>query len=199
MGMRPAQRYPDLFLKMVQNLQVGEVSNPEQSGAGFHVLKLLAKKETSQMTVTQTRSSHILLSLSDSLSESQAKNRLLAFKTQIEQNQTSFEALAKQHSTDSSASDGGDLGWARPGQFVREFEAAMNQLAVGQLSLPVVSQFGVHLIKVTDRRDVPISEREQREIVRAELIDRKSELAYQAWIAENRNRAFVEYRNETPP
>jgi peptidyl-prolyl cis-trans isomerase SurA len=197
MGLRSAQRYPDLFAQTAQNLKVGELSDPVQSGAGLHILKLLARQSTSLATVTQTRARHILLPISKDLTEAQAVSRLNALKGQIELKQTSFIATAKDHSTDSSASQGGDLGWASPGMFVPEFEKVMNGLAIGELSKPTVSRFGVHLIEVVERKEVQVSQRERRGAVREQLLAKKSAEAYALWLTETRQRAFVEYRNQT--
>ena len=198
MGMRPAGRYPELFAQTAQNLKVGELSEPVQSGAGLHVLKLLARQSTNSAVVTQTRARHILLPISKDLTEAQAINRLNALKGQIELKQSSFIALAKDHSTDSSASQGGDLGWASPGMFVPEFEKTMNALAIGEVSAPFVSRFGVHLMEVTDRRDVQVSQRDRRAALREQLLAKKSAEAYTVWLAETRQRAYVEYRNQSP-
>ena len=109
--------------------------------------------------------------------------------------QASFEDLARQHSQDGSARQGGDLGWVSPGQFVPEFEQAMNALQPGEMSPPVVSRFGVHLIRLDERRQAVLSEREQRDIARDLLREQKSDEAIQSWTDEVRNRAFVEYRD----
>jgi peptidyl-prolyl cis-trans isomerase SurA len=199
MGLRNAERYPELFVQIVKSLKVGEISAPTKSDAGFHVLKLIARKDSIQAMMTQSRVRHILLPVSKELSEAQAKNRIRAFKNQIELKQNTFAALAKDHSTDGSAAQGGDLGWTAPGVFVPEFEAVMNALAIGQLSEPLVSRFGVHLIEVTDRKEMAIPEREQREQIKAQLRERKAAEAYGLWVAETRNRAYVEYRNELRP
>jgi peptidyl-prolyl cis-trans isomerase SurA len=130
------------------------------------------------------------------MTETQAIQRLKALKNQIELKQTSFIAAAKDHSTDSSAAQGGDLGWASNGMFVPEFEQTMNKLAIGELSEPFASRFGVHLMEVTDRREVAVSEREQRAAVREQLKGKRAAEAYQLWVAETRNRAYVEYRNQ---
>lgn len=196
MGLRAAERYPELFVQTVKPLRVGEVSDPIKSDAGFHVLKLVARKDSIQAMMTQSRVRHILLPVSKELNEAQAKNRIRAFKNQIELKQNTFAALAKEHSADGSAAQGGDLGWAAPGVFVPEFETVMNALAIGQLSEPLVSRFGVHLIEVTDRKEVAIPEREQREQIKAQLRERKAAEAYGLWVAETRNRAYVEYRRE---
>jgi peptidyl-prolyl cis-trans isomerase SurA len=196
LGMRSIDRYPELFAPSIQSLSVGQTSEPIQSDAGFHILKVLAKKDSVQATMTQSKVRHILLPLSTELNEAQAKNRIRAFKNQIELKQNTFQSLAKDHSTDGSAAQGGDLGWVAPGVFVPEFEAAMDALPIGQLSEPLVTRFGVHLIEVTDRKEVLIPEREQREQIRAQLRERKAAEAYGLWVTETRNRAYVEYRNE---
>jgi peptidyl-prolyl cis-trans isomerase SurA len=138
-----------------------------------------------------------LLPISKDLTEAQAVSRLNALKGQIELKQTSFIATAKDHSTDSSAAQGGDLGWASPGMFVPEFEKVMNGLAIGELSKPTVSRFGVHLIEVVERKEVQVSQRERRGAVREQLLGKKSAEAYALWLTETRQRAFVEYRNQT--
>lgn len=195
-GLRPVERYPSLFADAVQALKVGEIASTVQSGAGLHVLKLLEKKISSASTVTQTRARHILLPVSKELTEAQAINRLIAIKNKIDFKQTTFADAARDHSTDGSAAQGGDLGWAGPGMFVPEFERTMNKLAIGGVSDPVVSRFGVHLIEVTDRKDVVMSEREQRAAIRDQLRAQKAGEAYTLWVAETRSRAYVEYRNQ---
>ena len=111
----------------------------------------------------------------------------------------SFEAVAREQSQDGSAREGGDLGWASPGQFVPEFEEAMNGLRPGEVSFPVVSRFGVHLIQVQERRQMRLTEREQREIVRGLVREKKSAEALQNWVQDLRSRAYVEYREAPQP
>ncbi len=198
MGLRSAERYPTLFVQGVQALNIGDVSNPLRSGAGFHILKVLEKKQSdlSGTTIVQTRARHILLRLSNDLTESAARNRLLSYKQRI-QSGTDFAEMAKQFSQDGSAPAGGDLGWASPGQFVPEFEEVMAQLKPGQISEPLVSRFGMHLIQVMERREAPLTLREQREMVRGQLREKKMEELYTAWVQELRGRAYVELRD--PP
>jgi peptidyl-prolyl cis-trans isomerase SurA len=105
--------------------------------------------------------------------------------------------VARELSQDGSAQEGGDLGWANPGMFVPEFEQAMNRLRPGQVAEPVVSRFGVHLIEVTDRRNAPMSEQEQRTLARSALREKKLDEAYTTWVEEIRGRAYVEMRE--PP
>lgn len=196
MGLRPAGRYPQLFVDATQNVAVGGVAGPIRSGAGFHVLKVLEKKRAGMpgSTVTQTRARHILLRPSGQLTEAAALAQLQDFKRRIASGQADFAALAREHSQDGSGKDGGELGWAAQGQFVPEFEDRMNALATGQVGDPVVSRFGVHLIQVLERRTTVLSPKEQREAVRARLREKKLDEAYSTWAQELRGRAYVEYR-----
>ncbi len=198
MGLRAADRYPSLFVESTQALRTGEISEPVQSGAGFHILKVLDKKqsEMSSTMLVQTRARHILLRIGNELTEAAARSRLLTYKQQIQAG-TDFATLARQFSQDGSASAGGDLGWASPGQFVPEFEQVMARLRPGQVSDPLVSRFGVHLIQVMERREAPMTVREQREMVRNQLREKKLEELYANWVTELRGRAYVELRE--PP
>jgi peptidyl-prolyl cis-trans isomerase SurA len=198
MGLRPASRYPSLFVDNLQTAKVGDIVGPLRSGAGFHVLKVLEMRQDAQaMVITQTRARHILLRSSAQLTSAQAQAQLAQLKQKITSGQTSFAAAARELSQDGSAMSGGDLGWVSPGQFVPEFEQVMNRLRPNQMSDPLVSRFGVHLIEVTDRRDVPVSERDQREMARGQLREKKLEEAYSTWQEGVRGRAFVEMR-DTP-
>jgi peptidyl-prolyl cis-trans isomerase SurA len=198
MGLRPADRYPSLFIDSTQNLNKGEVSDPVRSGAGFHILKVLDKKqsEMSNTLIVQTRARHILLRTGSELSEAAARNRLVTYKQRVQAG-TDFADLARQFSQDGSAAAGGDLGWASPGQFVPEFEEVLTSLRPGQISDPLISRFGAHLIQVMERREIPLSVREQREMVRTQLREKKIEELYAAWVEELRGRAYVELRD--PP
>jgi peptidyl-prolyl cis-trans isomerase SurA len=200
LGLRTADRYPTLFVDATRALAVGEVSALVRSGAGFHLLKVMERQDANlpPTAVTQTRSRHILLRPSAQLSEAAARDRLLAYRAQIQAGQADFAALARQHSQDGSAAQGGDLGWTSPGMFVPEFEQLMNRLAPGQVGEPLVSRFGVHLIEVLERRRVETSQREQREAVRGLLRDKKLEEAYLLWAQDQRSRAYVELRELAP-
>lgn len=194
-GLKPASRLPDIFLEVVRPLGSGEVAPALlRSGAGFHILKLVARNEGKATHATQTHARHILLRPSPQLSEQAVRARLLDFKRQIDSGSRRFEDLAREHSADGSAASGGDLGWAAPGQFVPEFEEAMSRLPIGGVSDPVVSRFGVHLIQVIERRDVAIDSKQLREQARNALRERKFEAAYSEWVRELRDRAYVELR-----
>jgi peptidyl-prolyl cis-trans isomerase SurA len=198
-GMKSPDKLPELFVQSVTGLAPGEVRNAVvESAAGFHVIKLLERQNPGDGSkVTETRARHILLRPSERLPAQVAAQRLMEFKRAIEAGRAKFEDLAKEHSEDGSAPQGGDLGWAAPGQFVPEFEDAMSSLAVNGMGEPVQSRFGLHLIQVLERRDVKVEPRQQREQARAQLREKKFEEAYKEWIADLRSRAFIELR-DTP-
>ncbi len=194
MGLRAANRYPTLFVDATKNLSVGDVTLV-RSGAGFHILKLVTKRASSVVTVTQTHPRHILLRPGGQLSQTTARAQLAEYKRQIEADKADFAKLAREHSQDASGPDGGDLGWVSQGMFVPEFEEVMNKLQPGQIADPMVSRFGVHLIQVLERREAPISERELRDMARNGLREKKFDETYQLWAQEVRGLAYVEYRD----
>ena len=195
LGLRRADRYPPAFVAATQNLTAGQVSEIVRSGAGFHILKVIEKKAPSQVrTAVQTHARHILLRPGPQLTQTAAVAQAADFKKRIDSGTATFQALAREHSQDGSAPQGGDLGWAGQGAFVPEFEEPMNRLADGQLSGPVVSRFGVHLIQVLERRRVELSEREVRESIRAQLKESRYEAAFTSWAQDIRANAFVELR-----
>ncbi len=198
MGLRPADRYPELFVQTTAQLAAGGVAAPVRSGAGFHVLKLIERnvQGLGNLTVQQTRARHILLRTGPQLAESTARERLEDLRKRITAG-LDFATAARDNSQDGSAREGGDLGWAVQGQFVPEFEEVMNALAPGQISQPLTSRFGVHLIQVQERRERKMNEREQREAARGALRERKLDDAFQTWAQDLRARAYVEYRE--PP
>jgi peptidyl-prolyl cis-trans isomerase SurA len=197
-GLRPVSRLPDVFVDAVRGLNSGEIT-PRllRSGAGFHVLKVIERKDGGGLRVTQTHARHILLRTSAELNADTAARRLNEYKRQIEGGSKRFEDIARQFSEDGSAASGGDLGWAAPGAMVPEFEEAMNKLPPGGLSAPVVSRFGVHLIQVLERRDVNVDPKQLREQARNVLREQKFESAYNEWAQDLRARAYVEMRE--PP
>jgi len=197
-GMRPVDRLPDLFARVAQGLKPGEIA-PEliRSGAGFHVLKVVDRRESGAFTVDQSRARHILLRPSAELSAEAAARRLLQFKRDILSRARTFEQLARENSEDGSAAQGGDLGWTAPGSFVPEFEEAMKALPVGGISDPVTTRFGLHLIQVVDRRQTTVDIRQLREQARNILREQKFEAAFTEWLRDLRSRAYIEYRE--PP
>lgn len=197
LGMRPADRLPELFVNAVAPLSPGQTA-PQllRSGAGFHVLKLIERREGG-LNVTQTRARHILLRPSSELSQAAAIARLAEMKQQVLSGSATFAQLARENSEDASAPQGGELGWASPGQFVPEFEQAMQKLEPNQISDPVVSRFGVHILQVLERRTQAVDRKQQRDIARNVLREQKFEAAYLDWSREVRARAYVEMRE--PP
>jgi peptidyl-prolyl cis-trans isomerase SurA len=197
MGSRSLDKYPDLFTEAIKGVKVGGISALVRSGAGFHILKVVARGEESGLTITQTRVRHIVLRPSAALNIDAAERRLLDFRQQIANGTKTFEELARQYSEDGSAQQGGDLGWASPGSFVPEFEEAMDKLPIAGLSMPVRSRFGVHLIQVLDRRDSTLEPKQVREQATNALREQKFDPAYAEWVADLRAKAFIEYRE--PP
>jgi peptidyl-prolyl cis-trans isomerase SurA len=196
MGLRSADRYPPLFVEATKNLRAGELAGPVRSPAGFHILKVIEKSQGGlpDAVVAQTHARHILLRLTPQLTEAAAIEKLAGFKKRIEAGQADFATLARENSQDGSAKEGGDLGWAPAGAFVPEFEKVMNSLAPNQVSDPLVSRFGVHLLQVLERREVPVSLRDQREMVRGVVREKKQEEALVRWAEDIRGRAYVEFR-----
>lgn len=200
-GWRAASRLPDLFVTSTRNLPAGAIAGPLRSPAGFHVLKVNDKRQAGMpsMSVTQTRASHILLRPSAQLTPEAAIARLSDFRQRITAGTASFEALARENSQDGSAANGGSLGWALPGQFVPEFEDAMSRLRPGEVSEPIVSRFGVHLIRVDERRNVQLDEKQQRERLRMVVREQKLREATELWARDVRSRAYVEMREDPQP
>jgi peptidyl-prolyl cis-trans isomerase SurA len=198
-GLRTADRYPPLFVQATQDLREGGISKVIRSGAGFHIVKVVEKRSRGLQgaKVVQNHARHILLRPGPQLSESAARAQLADYKKRIEAGQADFAQLAKDNSQDASARNGGDLGWANPGLFVPEFEETVNALKPGQISDPLVSRFGVHLIQLLERREAALGQREQRDLARGVVREKKLDEAYAIWAQDVRGRAYVEYRD--PP
>jgi len=201
LGWRSADRLPTLFLDAIKDVKVGDIAPVVRSPNGFHILKVLGRRNAVQAKLAgapqqQTHVRHILLRVSDASPEPEVRRRLEEFKARVQTGQIEFGSLARLHSLDPSGSRGGDLGWVYPGDTVPEFERAMNALKIGELSDPVQSPFGWHLIQVTERRTEPASAERARQRARQALRERKSDEAYQDWVRQLRDRTYVEYRIE---
>ncbi len=195
LGYRARDRLPELFLESVAALRNGEVGAVIKSPNGFHILKLIDRRGSgAKAAVNQTRVRHILIRPNELLSQEQARRRLADLKERIVNQAAQFADLARLQSNDGSASRGGDLGWVYPGDTVPEFEKAMNELKAGELSEPVQTQFGWHLIEVLERRTEDMSQDRVRQAARQALRERKADEAYQEWLRQLRDRAFVEMR-----
>ncbi|WP_255532507.1 peptidylprolyl isomerase [Polynucleobacter sp. UK-Kesae-W10] len=216
LGYRSPDRLPQLFYEAVRNTGGGQVANSVvKSPAGYHVLKVLdrralvagsspqqqaAPQDTAASTpqnimITQTLARHILLKNRPGLSDQDAERRLQGYRDQVRAKTADFGDLAKKYSEDGAAANGGSLGWMGPGDLVPEFELAMNRLQIGEVSNPVKTEFGWHLIQVLERRDAQLTVEKQREYARAAIRERKFEQAYQDWMRELRDTATVKILN----
>ncbi len=194
LGWRAPGRLPELFAEALAGMQPGAVSEPLRSPAGFHVVKLLGRRGAGDAApVTQTRARHILVKTNEIVSEEDARRRLQGLRERIAAG-ADFAELARLNSEDGTAARGGELGWVYPGDTVPEFERAMNALAPGELSPPVRTPFGFHLIQVQERRAADVSAERQRLQARLALRERKADEAYQDWLRQLRDRTYVELR-----
>ncbi len=200
LGWRNAERLPGLFAEAVASLKPGETTPILRSAAGFHIVRVIDRKGSGASgvpaQVQQTHARHILIKTSEVVSDADARRRLTDLRDRVVQGGASFADLARIHSADLSAAKGGDLGWIYPGDTVPEFEQAMDALKPGELSQPIQSPFGWHLILVEDRRVQDVSDERKRAAARNALRERKSDEAYQDWLRQLRDRAYVEYRSE---
>jgi peptidyl-prolyl cis-trans isomerase SurA len=199
MGTRPLDRLPALYADAVKKLKPGETSDILRSPAGFHIVTLIARQggggAKPVVALKQTRARHILIKVNELVSETEARRKLVALKERLD-NGADFAELARLHSNDLSAAKGGDLGWLYQGDTVPDFEKAMDRLTINQTSEPVQSPFGFHLIRVLERRTEDATAERQRLTARQVLRERKSDEAYQDWVRQMRDRAYVEYRAE---
>ncbi len=196
LGWRALDRLPTLFSDVVSKFKPGQISEILRSPAGYHIVKLIARRGGAQgndSRISQTHARHILIKTSEVINDAEARRRLVALKERLD-NGADFAELARTTSQDMSASKGGDLGWLYPGDTVPEFERVMDALAPGKVSDPVQSPFGWHLIQVVERRVQDASNERQRAAARAALRERKAEEVYQDWVRQVRDRAYVEIR-----
>jgi peptidyl-prolyl cis-trans isomerase SurA len=186
----------------VANLKPGEVSAIVKSGNGFHIVKLVDRRNASVAdkagapAVEQTHARHILIKVNQVVSAAEARRKLLELKERLDHKAATFEELAKLYSNDLSASKGGDLGWIYPGDTVPEFERAMNELKPGEVSQPIESPFGFHLIQVLERKTDDGSKERARLAARQAIRERKIEEASEDWLRQLRDRAYVEFRTD---
>ena len=198
LGWRPLDRLPGLFADAVRRMQPGETSPILRSAAGLHIVRLVERRgggDAAVQQLEQTRARHILIKTSEVLSDTDAETRLLAIRERVV-NGADFGDLAKASSADLSAAKGGDLGWLNPGDTVPEFERAMNALQAGEVSPPVRSPFGWHLIQVMERRVQDVTDERKRSAARQALRERKAEQAYEDWVRQLRDSTYVDYRLE---
>jgi peptidyl-prolyl cis-trans isomerase SurA len=194
LGWRAGARLPTVFAEQVRTMKPGDISPVLRSASGFHIVKLINKRGRNEgAIVDQTHARHVLVRVNELVSEADAKVKIDRVKDRLDSG-TKFEDVAKLNSEDASAAKGGDLGWLNPGDTVPEFQEAMDKLAINQISAPVRSSFGWHIVQVLERRKQDISAERQRSEAQLAIRQRKSEEAFQAWVREVRDRAYVEIR-----
>jgi peptidyl-prolyl cis-trans isomerase SurA len=198
LGWRTQDRLPALFAGALRGMKAGEVSEVLRSPAGFHILKLTERRDAAggDAPVTQTRVRHILIRTNEVVSESDARRRLDDILERVVNGRADFAEMARVHSDDASAGRGGELDWVYPGDTVPDFERAMQELKVNEISRPVRTPFGYHLIQVLERRAADMSPERRRLQARQALRERKSDEAFQEWLRQVRDRAYVELRLE---
>ncbi|MGH8713505.1 MAG: peptidylprolyl isomerase [Casimicrobiaceae bacterium] len=194
LGWRSGARLPTVFVDTVRDMKVGAVSGVLRSAAGFHIVKLLERRSKNEPTVVdQTHARHILIRVNELTSEAEAKAKIDRLKDRLDGG-ADFAELAKLNSEDASAAKGGDLGWLSPGDTVPEFEQAMDKLALHQVSAPVRTTFGWHLIEALERRRQDVTADRERNEAQLAIRQRKADEAFQDWVREVRDKAFVELR-----
>jgi len=197
MGWRAAERLPELYSAALQTMKPGEVSDVLRSPGGFHLLRLLDRRGAGAgRSVVQTLARHILIKTSEVVSEAEARRRLTELRERIVTGGADFAEIARLNSADASAAQGGNLGWIFPGDTVPEFERAMDALKPGEISQPVKSPFGWHLVQALERRTGGLPAERLRFLARQALRERKSDEAYQDWLRQLRDRTYVEIRLE---
>lgn len=194
LGWRKLEDMPSLFADVAPELDKGETSDPIRSPSGWHLVHMADRQGGGEQIVSQTRVRHILIRPSEILTPEEAREKVAELKSRIEAGED-FAELAREHSEDiGSATEGGDLGWTMPGQMVPEFEAAMNDTPVGELSEPVRSQFGWHLLEVLERREQDMSQQAMKNRAMEVLHQRKYEEELDAWLRKLRDEAFVDIK-----
>jgi peptidyl-prolyl cis-trans isomerase SurA len=196
LGWRTAARLPTIFVEAVRSMKKGDVSAVIRSPAGFHIVKLMDQRNRSAPTVVeQTHARHILVRANENVSDAEAHAKIERIRERIVGG-AKFEDQAKVNSDDASSTKGGDLGWLSPGETVPAFEKAMAGLKINEVSEPIRTPFGWHLIEVMGRRQQDVSKDRQRAQARQAITQRKSEELFQEFIRQTRDRAYVEYKSD---
>ncbi|MYM92026.1 molecular chaperone SurA, partial [Rugamonas sp. FT82W] len=199
-GWRQPERLPPVFAEALSKLKPGQVTPIIKSVGAFHILKAVDRRSLAEAqavaAVQQTHVRHILIKVTPTMSVADAKRKLTELKERLDNHAAKFEDLARLVSNDGSAAKGGDLGWLYPGDVTPEFEAAINGLKIGEVSQPVETSFGVHLIEVLERKSDDVSKERERNNARQAIRERKVEEAAESWQREVRDRAYVEFRTD---
>ena len=195
-GWKKEQELPELFNEQLAKINVGEITKPFKSPSGFHILKINEKKGITKkkVLIKQTKLSHIIIKQNEITPEEEILKRLNRFKNLIADGSKTFEDLAKQYSEDGSAADGGDLGWISPGTTLPLFQSTYEALSINDISDPINTTLGWHILKVTDRRDNDLTDESFKYSARIQLINQKTELIYKDWIKQLRDQSFIDIR-----
>ncbi|KAF7600907.1 MAG: molecular chaperone SurA [Candidatus Dactylopiibacterium carminicum] len=194
---RPLERLPSIFAERLPQMQKGDVSNILRSAAGLHVFKFVDVRDLapSKIEITQTHARHILIRTTDVRDPAEGRRRLADIANRI-RNGVDFAEMARVHSSDATAAKGGDLGWLSPGETVPEFERAMDALKPGEVSDVVESPFGWHVIQVLERKQVDVTQDRRKLEARNALRERKADEAFDDWLRQLRDSAYVEIKPE---
>lgn len=201
-GWRDPDRLPPIFASELRKLKPGQVTPVIRTNVGFHIIKLVDQRKLAeaqkadQAVVQQTHARHILLKITPTQSEDDARKKLAEIKQKIDSKQATFEDMARQYSNDGSASKGGDLGWLYPGDAMPEFENPMNALKPGEVSDVIKTPLGLHIVQVIERKTEDVSKEKERSAARQVLTDRKRQEALEDWSRQVRDRAYVEFRED---
>jgi len=196
LGWRTPARLPLVFVSALKDMQKGDVSPVLRSPGGFHIVKLNDTRGRNAPTVVeQTHVRHILVRVNETTSETEGKAKIDRVRDRIDTG-AKFADQARLNSEDASSSKGGDLGWVSPGDTVPEFEQAMNKLKIGEVSAPVRSPFGWHLIVVDERRTQDVSDARKRDSARAAIRARKADEQFSEFMRQVRDKAYVEYKTD---
>jgi peptidyl-prolyl cis-trans isomerase SurA len=201
-GWRDPNRLPQTFAAELVKLKPGQITPVLRTNVGFHILKVnnVRKPEATQQqeeaVVQQTHARHIMLKVTPTQTEADDRKKLLDLKAKIESKQASFEDLARQNSQDTYAAKGGDMGWVESGDVPAELETVMKSLKPGEISDPVKTPFGMHIVQVVERKSQDTSKDKERAAARQVLTERKRQEAMEDWARQVRDRAYVEFREE---
>jgi peptidyl-prolyl cis-trans isomerase SurA len=195
-GWKKDKDLPQLFNTQIAKINVGEITKPFKSPNGFHILKLNDKKgvKKKKVLIKQTKLRHIIIKQNEITPEEEIVKRLNRFRKLIIDGSHTFEDIAKKYSEDGSAADGGDLGWVSPGTTLPIFESTYNALNINEISNPINTPLGWHLMMVTDRRENDLTDESIKYGARVQLINQKTELIFRDWIKQLRDQSFVDIR-----
>ena len=194
LGWRKMAQLPGVFIEAVEKLEIDQVSEPIRSDAGYHLIKLYERKGGGEQLIEQHFARHILIKPNQIRDEATVVSQLTELRERIKAGED-FALLTKEFSEDpGSALNGGELGWSTPGMFVPEFGQTMGSIELNEVSAPFLSQFGWHILQVTERRNQDFSENITRNRAQNLLRQRKYEEELQVWLQEIRGEAFVEIK-----